>query len=349
MKANVSLPITLLIASALSGCAINGSQPGDQPLPLNPGTYVSSDERQVWVFWENGMFERSAIGGEETESGEPGSANDAAPQPQFDWGQWHDLNGMGVAIARGGQASRYFLDVASDDTATLKGSSVTGPVNLVREDDVEPLETPRPMAICFMTQADAPLAYEPLTRRNYPVQMAEAYPQLEAAYLESGLQPPQRLPIQVSGHWVLDDAPDGVGDVLFLRAANLEALGKAGAGICPQVALQGTYWVLRKLGNEHIETDRGKRAIHVTFGADGKVSGLAGCNRFSGPFTRSKDDLQLGPLAATRMMCPERAETENAFFVALERTERFAIEGETLLLMTDDGKILAEFEAGDLQ
>lgn len=358
MKASFSLPMTLAMAAVISGCASTGDPAGNQPLPLSPGTYVSPDERQVWVFWENGMFERSAMEGEETGSGEqtntgersgPGQeAIREAAELQFDWGQWHDLNGMGVAIARGGRSPRYFLDVESEDRATLKGSGTTDPAVLVRDDDAEPLETPRPMAICFMTQADAPLAYEPLTRRNWPVQMTEAYPQLEAAYLESGLEPPQRLPMRVSGHWVLDDAPDGAGDALFLRALKLEALGEPGGAHCPQVSLQGTYWVLNKLGNELIEPDKGKRQAHIIFGEDRKVSGLAGCNRFSGPFTRRQDDLTLGPLAATRMMCPERAEIENAFFAVLERTERFAVESETLLLMTRDGKVLAEFEAGDL-
>lgn len=353
MKASFSLPATLVMAALLSGCAATGEQAGDQPLPLNPGTYVSSDDRQVWVFWENGMFERSTISGVDAESGDEadhsdGAGSEAAAEPRFDWGQWHNLNGMGVAIARGGQASRYFLDVESGDTATLKSSGVTGPAALVREDDAEPLETPRPMAVCFMTQADAPLAYEPLTRRNWPVQMTEAYPQLESAYLESGLEPPQRLPMQVSGHWVMDDAPDGAGDVLFLRAVKLAAIGQPGPANCPQASLQRTYWVLSKLGNEHIEPEKGKRDIHIVFGEDGRVSGLAGCNRFGGPYSRKKDDIEFGPLAATRMMCPDRADTENTLFMVFDRTERFAIEGNRLLLMTQDGKVLAEFEQGNL-
>lgn len=336
MKANFSLILTLA-ATMLSGCASTGDPASDQPLPLNPGTYVSSDDRQVWVFWENGMFEHSVTTGE----------GDSA-ELQFDWGQWHNLNGMGVATARGAETTRYFLDVTSTDSVVLKGSSVTDPSVLNREDDAEPLDAEREMAICFMTQADAPLAYEPLTRRNWPVQMAGAFPELEAAYRESGLEPPRRLPMQVTGHWVLDDAPEGFGDILYLKASALDALGESGANHCPQASLQETYWVLKKLGNELIEPDKGKRAIHIVFGEDRKVAGLAGCNRFSGAYTRRQDDLSMGPLAATRMMCPERGETENALFLALDRTERFAIEGETLMLMTADGKVLAEFEQQSL-
>lgn len=338
MKSIVSLSLALSVTAAiLSGCASMGEQAEDRPLPLYPGTYISSDDSQVWVFWENGMFEHSAGSG------------DGSAVPQLDWGQWHDLNGMGVAIARGGRGGRYFLDVVSSETVALKRSEVTEPATLLREDDAEPLETDRPMAICFMTRADAPLAYEPLTRRNWPVQMEAAYPELEAAYLESGLEPPARLPMQVTAHWVMDDAPDRGGEALFLRASALDALGEPGAGACPQVALQDTYWVLKKLGKELIEPEKGKRAVHIIFGEDRKVSGLAGCNRFSSAYTRRKDDLALGPVAATRMMCPDRADIENALFLVLDRTERFAIEGQTLLLMTEDGKVLAEFEAGTLE
>ncbi|WP_148863590.1 META domain-containing protein [Marinobacter fonticola] len=341
MKASLSLPVVLFsVAGLMAGCASKGPVDGggDRTLPLSPGTYTSEDERQVWAFWENGMFERSIVRDETAEA-----------DPQFDWGQWHDINGMGVAIARGGDASRYFLDVQSAEAVTLKRSESADASVLYREDDAEPLETERPMTVCFMTQADAPLAYEPRTRRNWPVQMEAAYPQLEAAYSGSGLQPPARLPMQVTAHWIMDDAPEGSGDVLYLRAVALDAIMEPGEENCPQVGLQKTYWVLKTLGNESIEPVQGKRDVHIVFDAERKLSGLAGCNRFSGPYARSKDSLALGPLASTRMMCPDRAGTENALFVALDRTQRFAIEGETLLLMTEDGKVLAQFQAGMLK
>ena len=49
-----------------------------------------------------------------------------------------------------------------------------------------------------------------------------------------------------------------------------------------------------------------------------KVSGTGGCNRFNGPITIEDDAVQIGPLAATRMMCEGKAEVETQYFAALE-------------------------------
>jgi heat shock protein HslJ len=46
-------------------------------------------------------------------------------------------------------------------------------------------------------------------------------------------------------------------------------------------------------------------AYHLQFGTDGRVSGQAGCNRFSGPYTEVDDAITMGPFAVTRMACPE--------------------------------------------
>ena len=44
----------------------------------------------------------------------------------------------------------------------------------------------------------------------------------------------------------------------------------------------------------------------IEFGAD-RLSGRAGCNRFSGTYSITGDRLAVGPLATTRMACPEPA------------------------------------------
>ena len=38
---------------------------------------------------------------------------------------------------------------------------------------------------------------------------------------------------------------------------------------------------------------------------DGSVSGKSGCNGFAGASTATADQLSFGPLAATKMACPE--------------------------------------------
>lgn len=74
-----------------------------------------------------------------------------------------------------------------------------------------------------------------------------------------------------------------------------------------------------------------------------KVSGFAGCNRFSGGYTASGDTINFGPLALTKMACEEGMDLENAFTDALSRAKRFQMVGGSLVLLGEPDS-LARFE-----
>ena len=57
--------------------------------------------------------------------------------------------------------------------------------------------------------------------------------------------------------------------------------------------------------------------------------------------------LTLGPLATTRMACPDGMETETEFLSALIRVKGWRIEARQLALSDSAGKTLAQFEARD--
>ena len=60
----------------------------------------------------------------------------------------------------------------------------------------------------------------------------------------------------------------------------------------------------------------------IKFGADGKVSGNAGCNLLVGGWTLQGDKLDLSQLGSTRRMCgPELMKMEDAFLSNLGKTE----------------------------
>ncbi len=88
-------------------------------------------------------------------------------------------------------------------------------------------------------------------------------------------------------------------------------------------------------------------AIDATFGEDGRVSGRAGCNRYHGPFRVDGPRLGIGPLASTRMACPDEVmEQEAAFLAAMGRATTFRIDGDRLELRDDDGALQVSFGAG---
>jgi len=80
--------------------------------------------------------------------------------------------------------------------------------------------------------------------------------------------------------------------------------------------------------------------LTVEFGADGKVTGEAGCNRYFAPFTVQGESLTVGPPATTRRYCgaPEGVmEQENRFLEALHSAVRIQFMGDKVRLLSKDG------------
>lgn len=78
----------------------------------------------------------------------------------------------------------------------------------------------------------------------------------------------------------------------------------------------------------------------IQFFEDGTVSGKAPCNRFSGEHKTTYPDTSIGPLAVTRMACPD-LKGEEAFFRVLAGATSLQIEGNTLTLISDSGETLS--------
>ena len=97
---------------------------------------------------------------------------------------------------------------------------------------------------------------------------------------------------------------------LLLAALLLAFACSTGTQTSPQdapAALGGSSWQLVKFqssdGNTLTPDDKAKYTI--TFGNDGRVSARIDCNRGSGTWkSAGPNQLQFGPLALTRAMCP---------------------------------------------
>ncbi len=89
-------------------------------------------------------------------------------------------------------------------------------------------------------------------------------------------------------------------------------------------------WLLEDLGG------RGVMDIVQTtlvFDGEGRVSGSGGCNRYTGSYTYGDGELTFGPLAGTKMMCPEAVmDQEDRFLEALGAIDRVAVDGPFLLI-----------------
>ncbi|SFL35192.1 YbaY family lipoprotein [Shimia haliotis] len=119
-----------------------------------------------------------------------------------------------------------------------------------------------------------------------------------------------------------EDAPERV-DVMLEKAAGMVK------NSVPDALTLGSYLVVAIDGVEV----QGSPVPEMEFGADGRVSGSSGCNRFNGSVTVDGSALSFGPLASTRMACPAPLDAqERAFFGALERVAGFDVEGGVALV-----------------
>jgi len=102
-----------------------------------------------------------------------------------------------------------------------------------------------------------------------------------------------------------------------------------------QAVLTGITWVAEDIGGDGVIDN-----LQSTFTVDegGRVSGMAGCNRFNGLAKLEGTTILVGPLAASRKMCPPAImDQERKFLEALTKAKSFEIEDAFLWLLGDDG------------
>jgi putative lipoprotein len=88
-------------------------------------------------------------------------------------------------------------------------------------------------------------------------------------------------------------------------------------------------------------------AYTVRFTGDGKVSGMGDCNRFSGSYAwtnaRNVHKLHINQLASTRMACPDGS-GEGRFFAALQKVDKYYMDGRLLVLNYAGSRMVFESE-----
>lgn len=119
----------------------------------------------------------------------------------------------------------------------------------------------------------------------------------------------------------------------------------APAPAAPAAPLEGTEWRLVDIGGQPSPAGADStRHPGFTLLAEGrKVQGSAGCNRMTGTYKLDGEKLKFGPLATTRMACPDM-QTETAFLKALGATTRYEVSGSSLTLYGADTAV-ARLEA----
>ena len=113
--------------------------------------------------------------------------------------------------------------------------------------------------------------------------------------------------------------------------------GPGGARSGNPEPLVGTQWLAQTIEGRQASL---YPASTVRFDIGQRITGNAGCNSFNGTIGYSGNQLAVGPLAATRMMCPpEVMSQEAAFLQALQTAQRFAVSDWLLTLYGPSGNV----------
>ncbi len=96
-------------------------------------------------------------------------------------------------------------------------------------------------------------------------------------------------------------------------------------------ALPGTIWVLDKLGDADVSPE-----ITIRFDEE-QISGNASCNSYFAEYALKGDQLTLGPVGSTLMMC-ENMDYETPYLNALAEVEALRFDGDHLVLLDAGGQ-----------
>jgi putative lipoprotein len=116
--------------------------------------------------------------------------------------------------------------------------------------------------------------------------------------------------------------------------------------------LVGTYWRLVELGGRAVVAGAGpvSREPHLMLLEENhQAAATGGCNQMTAPYESSETSLRFGPIATTRMACPEGTDRDRALFAAMGATRGYRIEGDRLEITDAAGIALARFVAAALE
>jgi heat shock protein HslJ len=135
--------------------------------------------------------------------------------------------------------------------------------------------------------------------------------------------------------------------VLFIAAGCSGSRTATESGVASP-ALAGPTWRLEAFGESEGAAGAGQFGITAFFGADGRVTGSAGCNRYFGGYDARGETLSIAQIGATRMACDAPTmQREQDFLAALEAARSWERDGDELELEDASGETILSFVANE--
>lgn len=109
--------------------------------------------------------------------------------------------------------------------------------------------------------------------------------------------------------------------------------------------LQNKTWIMTHIGATEYKIDPSAQNIpSIQFHAnDMRVSGTDGCNRLMANYMIKGNQISFGPMAGTKMMCPDTMELSSKYTEALSKVAGYQVYGHTLKLLDRHGNIVLKY------
>lgn len=145
-----------------------------------------------------------------------------------------------------------------------------------------------------------------------------------------------RLTVDITYASCADDmSGERYSDSVTIIADGKEVKGCGGRKLPPE-SLDNTSWTIIML-NQLPALDSVKTEVRFQ---NGRVSGTAGCNRFTGSYSHNSNVVTFDAISTTKMRCPEKQMVQEAAFLALlngKVTKRYSVDG-NLIIANEQGK-----------
>jgi copper homeostasis protein (lipoprotein) len=219
---------------------------------------------------------------------------------------------------------------------------------LRRAPALDPIPEPGRTTGLFTYLADAASFVDCHTGERLPVAMRDGYLPLEQAYTASTPGSGEPRLVRLLGHVELAvGMEESRGPQPTLVVDKFEEL-VSGETRCrrAQVPLEGTRWVLTRLGDAAIPASADAVADLILDPAGERLGGSTGCSRLSGGYDYSvaSGALTVGSITTTGEACPAGGVDGAAYTQALQRATQATVTGEVLVLRDGESEI-ATFQA----
>lgn len=112
----------------------------------------------------------------------------------------------------------------------------------------------------------------------------------------------------------------------------------------PELKLTGVRWKLTELMGHPVPATEPDMTPYLQFGEDGRVSGFAGCNQFTGAYELDGLSLRFKPMATTEKACLNGA-TEQQFLTTIQSIDNYSLNDSDLAFYKARTAALLRFTA----